>query len=445
MMSEFYSMLSNIEFKKIHNQTLNEIGITAKKIKNSSLAIVPADKSPNFYKMNIDDYSNLIKKSITSNYKKTKDETIASLNKRSAEICRNLEIDDRVEKYQSSSAYILLKDHKPNFLSKPQCRLINPAKTDLGKISKQIIERITLAVKNVISVNQWRNTQDVINWFNKEKTAKCEFLQFDVISFYPSISKELFDKALSFAKSFNTVADEELEILQHARNSLLFNHDGTAWSKKKGLFDVTMGTFDGAETCDLVGLYLLSKLSQILPTSKIGLYRDDGLLLVDKPNNRQMDRIRKKIHEIFNKEGLKITVENPCKVVNFLDITLNSADGSYRPFRKKNSATEYIHKNSNHPPHIIKRIPEIVENRLNVISSDKMVFDECKDFYKECLKKSGYTQGNIEYHEKPKTAASKKNRRRNILWFNPPWSANVATNIGKRFFRLLERHFPTDH
>ena len=95
-----------------------------------------------------------------------------------------------------------------------------------------------------------------------------------------------------------------------------------------GLFDVTMGSFDGTETCELVGLYLLSKLSQILPTSKIGLYRDDGLLLVDKPNNRQMDRIRKKLHEIFNKEVLKITVENPCKVVNFLDITLNSADGS---------------------------------------------------------------------------------------------------------------------
>ena len=133
----------------------------------------------------------------------------------------------------------------------------------------------------MISVNQWRNTQDVINWFSNEKTAKCEFLQFDVISFYPSISKELFDKALSFAKSLTTVANEEMEILQHARNSLLFNHDGTAWSKKEGLFDVTMGSFDGAETCELVGLYLLSKLSQILPTSKIGLYRDDGLFLVD--------------------------------------------------------------------------------------------------------------------------------------------------------------------
>ena len=161
--SEFYLIISNMEFKKIYNQTLNEIGITA----NSSLAIVPSDKSSNFYKLNIDDYSNLIKKSIASDYKKTKDETIALLIKKSAEICRNLEIDDRVEKCQSSSAYILLKDHKPNILSKPECHLINPAKTGLRKISKQIIERITLAVKNVISINKWRNTQDVINWFSE--------------------------------------------------------------------------------------------------------------------------------------------------------------------------------------------------------------------------------------------------------------------------------------
>ena len=160
---EFYLIISNMEFKKIYNQTLNEIGITA----NTSLDIVPSDNSSNFYKLNIDDYSNLIKKSIASDYKKTKDETIALLIKKSAEICRNLEIDDRVEKYQSSSAYILLKDHKPNILSKPECHLINPAKTGLGKISKQIIERITLAVKNVISVNKWRNPQDVINWFSE--------------------------------------------------------------------------------------------------------------------------------------------------------------------------------------------------------------------------------------------------------------------------------------
>ena len=43
----------------------------------------------------------------------------------------------------------------------------------------------------------------------------------------------------------------------HCRKSLLFNNTDT-WIKKEGDkdFDVTMGTFDGAEVCELVGLYI---------------------------------------------------------------------------------------------------------------------------------------------------------------------------------------------
>ena len=48
-----------------------------------------------------------------------------------------------------------------------------------------------------------------------------------------------------------------------AKKSLLFN-DNTTWSKKtsKLLLDVTIGRFEAvAETCELVGSYLLSKLT----------------------------------------------------------------------------------------------------------------------------------------------------------------------------------------
>ena len=55
-----------------------------------------------------------------------------------------------------------------------------------------------------------------------------------------------------------------------------------AWVKKTGnpLFDVTMGSFDGAELCELVGLYLLNKIKPLLGTGNVGLYRDDGLAIV---------------------------------------------------------------------------------------------------------------------------------------------------------------------
>ena len=56
---------------------------------------------------------------------------------------------------------------------------------------------------------------------------------------------------------------------------------------KKGenaLFDVTMGSHDGAEVCELVEIYLLEKLSNIIDKEKIGLNRDDRLLVIQNGN-----------------------------------------------------------------------------------------------------------------------------------------------------------------
>ena len=50
---------------------------------------------------------------------------------------------------------------------------------------------------------------------------------------------------------------------------------------KKGntTFDITMGSFDGAETCELVGSFLLSQLQHL--NIKVGLYQDDGLTITN--------------------------------------------------------------------------------------------------------------------------------------------------------------------
>ncbi len=64
----------------------------------------------------------------------------------------------------------------------------------------------------------------------------------------------------------------------HTKQSFLFT-DGTAWIKKvsDGMFDVTMGSYDGAETCKLVGKYLLCQLPEEINRNQIGFCRDDGL------------------------------------------------------------------------------------------------------------------------------------------------------------------------
>ena len=61
------------------------------------------------------------------------------------------------------------------------------------------------------------------------------------------------------------------------------------------MFDVSMVSYDGAEVCELVGLYLLDKLSSLIPRDQIGLYRDDGLAVVNQTSGHKWDRLMKDI------------------------------------------------------------------------------------------------------------------------------------------------------
>ena len=86
-------------------------------------------------------------------------------------IATKLELSDRIDVTAKREAFITLKDHKPNFRNKPTCRLINPCKTELGKVSKQLVEKIVYDVKTAKNIKHWKNTNDVVNWFNSiEKT-----------------------------------------------------------------------------------------------------------------------------------------------------------------------------------------------------------------------------------------------------------------------------------
>ena len=90
------------------------------------------------------------------------------------------------------------------------------------------------------------------------------------------------------------------------------------------------GEYHGAEVCELVGLFLLSQLSEILPKSCIGLYRDDGLA-VTPARPRQVDILKKKICKVFADNNLRVTIEANMKVVNFLDISLDLENEPFKP------------------------------------------------------------------------------------------------------------------
>ena len=136
------------------------------------------------------------------------------------------------------------------------------------------------------------------------------FVKFDIVGFYPSISEELLNRSISFARSLTTISDSVINIIHHSRKSLLFDRT-SVWVKKgnNSLFDVTMGSYDGAELCELVGLYLLNQLSTVIDKSSVGLYRGDELAATNDANGPKLDRIWKYFIALFKEEGLSITIE----------------------------------------------------------------------------------------------------------------------------------------
>ena len=79
--------------------------------------------------------------------------------------------------------------------------------------------------------SQWRNTSTVIKWFQSiTNKNNCRFIKFDISEFYPSISEELLEKSINFAKSMTNINDSTIQIIKYARKSFLINKTGV-WVK----------------------------------------------------------------------------------------------------------------------------------------------------------------------------------------------------------------------
>ena len=216
---------------------------------------------------------------------------------------------------------------------------------------------------------------DLLTWYNNlNEKQTLYFISFDICSFYPSITEELLRKAIEHASKYTNISEDEKEVLFHTCKSLLF-HKGEAWQKKGGsLFDIGMGGYAGAEKCDLVGLYLLSLLKQVI--KEVGLFRDDGLA-VTSLTPFQNEKLKQDIIRIFKQEGLSITINVNFKFFEFLDVELNLNTGTHRPFIKPNNTILYVDANSNHPQSIKKNIALGVQKRLSLLSSNEAIFYLC--------------------------------------------------------------------
>ena len=205
---------------------------------------------------------------------------------------------------------------------------------------------------------------------------------------------------------------------------------------------------------ELVGLLILFRLASLFREKyrgqvEVGLYRDDMLANSYVRRGSALGKqLEKDIRAEFTKLGLNITIQSNMNSVNFLDVTFNMEAGTFQPFTKENHTPVYVHKESNHPPAVKKALPAGVNKRLNDISSNEVMFNNNKQLYQRALNDAGY-DFRLEYTEKvveeDTNPRKKRQRKRNKLYFNPPWSDTVQTNVAKVFMKTLADSFPADH
>ena len=161
-------------------------------MRSSKETLTFADKTSNMYRLDKEEYRHLLQNTVTTAYKKSNKKTERRISCEGIKYAKEANILDKVEVNGTANCFITLKDHKANFLNHPTTWLINPAKNEIGRISKQILDQTNSKLYEILKVNEWKNTAGVINWFKKiESKSSHKFIMFDIKDFYLSIKEGL--------------------------------------------------------------------------------------------------------------------------------------------------------------------------------------------------------------------------------------------------------------
>ena len=176
--SVLIGIVKNIKFKKIHNNIQKQMSNDIRRIKESDCIFAKSCKSGKLYEIDKRKYKQMMFKEVIKHYRKAPPNLEKELNSEAKMLASKLGIVDWVEKYNTKNCFI-------------ECRLINPAKTQIGEVSKIIVQDIYASLRLTLNINQWRSTQDCIKWFNEyDEDDKCSFIKYDIKEFYPSITEK---------------------------------------------------------------------------------------------------------------------------------------------------------------------------------------------------------------------------------------------------------------
>ena len=137
--------------------------------------------------------------------------------------------------------------------------------------------------------------------------------------------------------------------------------------------------------------------------------------------------------------------ESNLRTVNYLDVTQNLNNGSFKPYHKPDNIIQYINKESNHPTLLVllSTCQYLLRSSFQAILPMKK-FKEAAIYYEDTLNKAGY-MNKLVYHTPSASNQENKNKncQRDVIWFNPSYSKSIT--IGQSFLHLIDTHFPKNH
>ena len=86
------------------------------------------------------------------------------INRKARKIVKTFDVTDRVDTMAKQECFVTLKYHKEDYRTNPKYCLLKPTKSQLGKISKQILQKINKTLRSKLNLNQWQNSREVIKW-----------------------------------------------------------------------------------------------------------------------------------------------------------------------------------------------------------------------------------------------------------------------------------------
>ena len=114
---------------------------------------VRADKSKNTYQVSPFEYEQILNDKIMESYRIDPNSSLTLINRVTTKFAGKLQVVDKLGKLKEKCAYILFKDYKQNFQDRKQARLINSTKTELGLVSKDLMQIITSRILSSLKYN----------------------------------------------------------------------------------------------------------------------------------------------------------------------------------------------------------------------------------------------------------------------------------------------------